>query len=541
MAMWGESSVHFELALTRVLRFVMPAIAAVVPAAGATTLDLRYDVARGGLPAGELEAVAVDSRGLVLSGLGAGGRSGRYRSDPIEAPFAFTAVGPHWRAVVPPGTGLTLELSTSADGDSWSPFHRVMADEHLVPTERYPDGRPNPNYGDTMGGLTHRSRGDGRWVRLRVTLERDSLADLGPALERLTLTFIDSSRPYEGERQATEVLRSGHRAEGLYPKPPVHSRDAWGARPPTCTYSYCTVTHIGIHHTAGVSEYSCSGFSDCAADVRAIQSYHMDTNGWCDVGYNYLASSDGALWEGRGGGDDVRGAHDGHNCGSMGVANMGYYHPPYDHLWTEAQLDAVAELSAWKCDQKGIDPFGISYYAGYGGNMDNIYGHRDVSATACPGDTIYPRLDELKTRVDDKLAGGGGNELIYDTSAANLVQGDWETGTSANDKYGPDYLWTSTGTADIRYCAWSIDLASGGTYDVSLWWSQGSNRTPSGEAGVKQGSVNVFTINQQVDGGRWNSLGLFSFDAGEVLVGVRNGGPGGYVIICDAVKLTKLD
>jgi len=444
-------------------------------------------------------------------------------------------------ADLPPGTDLELELATSADAERWSPYHRVEADPHLVPTERFPDGRPNPAFGDTVGALTHRSRGDGRYVRYRVTLRRSAGATASPVLRRLTTSFIDSRRPGpQAERPTTVEAGSALSPGGLYPRPPVHSRAEWGAEPPVCTYSYCAVTHVAIHHTADVSEYDCAGFDECAADVRAIQAYHMDVNGWCDIGYNYLASSDGALWEGRGGGDDVVGAHDGFNCGSMGVANMGYYHPPYDQLWTEAQIDSVAELAAWKCDQKGIDPFGVSFYSGFGDDMDNLYGHRDVKSTACPGDTIYPRLGELRSRVDDKLTGGG-TVLIYDNPDVDRLQGTWFTGTSAPDRYGADYLWTDTGTGDTRLCGWTVEIPQAGTWDVAFWWSQGGNRSPAAElGGARGGAGRVFVVDQQTGGGQWNSIGSLSLPAGSLTFGVRNGGPGGFVVICDALRLTRL-
>ena len=506
--------------------------------------DLRLDFDASSVLDGRLDGVATSAEGLVLPDLLATATEGVYESETIESPIPFTAVGPHWIADTPEGTGFRLELSTSPDGIDWSPFHEVLVDSHLEPTAFFPDGSPNPNFGHTMGGLRFRSKGDGGFVRYRAVLSRDAGVIETPILRHLTLTFIDSrKRPADAELDLDDPGRSTlGDPEGLYPKPPVNSRSAWGAIPPTCTYSYCTVTHVATHHTAGVGEYSCNGFDDCAADVRAIQSFHMFTNGWCDLGYNYLVSSDGQLWEGRGGGDDVRGAHDGFNCGSMGVSNMGYYHSPYNHVWTEAQLDAEADLGAWKADQKGIDPFGVDFYVGLGSNMDNFYGHRDVSATACPGDNIYPRLGELRTRVSDKLnGGGGGDEIILDNPAVTTLTGSWTTGTASGDKWGADYYWTSTGTADVRLCAWTVNLSEGGLYDVSFWWPEGSNRTPSAEVGVKQGPLQLFTVNQQINGGQWNSVGTFSFTSGNVRAGVRNGGPGGFVVMCDAVRFTKLD
>jgi len=449
-------------------------ITAAASAHAAEMEDLRLDFgpvgARGEL-AGELTGLAATDDGLVIPELLAGESEGAYLSEAIEAPISFTAVGPHWIADTPEGTSFTLELATSPDGVEWGPFHVVQVDSHLVPTEFFPDGTPNPNFGHTMGGLRFRSQGDGAWVRYRAVLRSDAGVTATPVLRHLTLTFIDSSaRPAIVETDAGQSLQN--EPQGMYAKPPVNSRSAWGAIPGTCSYSYCNVTHVATHHTAGVGEYSCSGFDDCAADVRAIQNFHMFTNGWCDLGYNYLVSSDGQLWEGRGGGDDVVGAHDSQNCGSMGVSNMGFYHTPHNHVWTEAQLEAEAELAAWKADQKGIDPFGVSFYAGLGANMDNFYGHRDVGSTACPGDNIYDRLDELKARVDEKLNGGGcaPDPIANAGSDKNSCPGEpVQIGTAAQPDH--TYSWSPGGQTDAQI---TVSPEVDTTYTVTATTSCGS-------------------------------------------------------------------
>lgn len=34
--------------------------------------------------------------------------------------------------------------------------------------------------------------------------------------------------------------------------------------------------------------------------IRGYQKYHMDTNKWDDIGYNFLVGGDGDIFEGRG-------------------------------------------------------------------------------------------------------------------------------------------------------------------------------------------------------------------------------------------------
>lgn len=34
--------------------------------------------------------------------------------------------------------------------------------------------------------------------------------------------------------------------------------------------------------------------------VRQIQTFHIESRGWFDIGYNFLIGGDGAAYEGRG-------------------------------------------------------------------------------------------------------------------------------------------------------------------------------------------------------------------------------------------------
>jgi hypothetical protein len=322
-------------------------------------------------------------------------------------------------------------------------------------------------------------------------------------------------------------------------RPPVFSRSSWGANPANCTPSYCNTTHVAMHHTASASEYTSTSWSQCAANVKATQVYHMQTRGWCDIGYNYLVCPHGDIFEGRGGGDNVRGAHDGYNCGSMGVAMMGYFHAPYAQTLNAAMKDSFVDLAAWKCDQQNIDPLGSSWYAGLGAVEQNLYGHRDVSNTACPGDFAYAELPLLRARIDTAI-NGGGTQLILDNGAASYT-GTWTTSSSASGKYGADYRWASTGTAPAR-ALWTPNIPSAGSYQVSMWWPAGSNRYPATLVGVALNSgIRTATVNQQINGGQWNVLGSVYLPAGaNTTFGLSNAGANGWVVIADALRLIKL-
>ena len=133
------------------------------------------------------------------------------------------------------------------------------------------------------------------------------------------------------------------------------------------------VSYLFIHHTAGAQ---CSTRDACSAQMRSIQAYHMDTNGWADIGYNYLVGGDGAVYEGRGW--PKVGAHTyGYNSVSVAISLMGDF---TNVLPSAAMLQATKDLI--NCaETQGVL---TSNY--------RMFGHRDGGCTACPGNRLYPEI-----------------------------------------------------------------------------------------------------------------------------------------------------
>lgn len=301
---------------------------------------------------------------------------------------------------------------------------------------RFDDPAARPAGARHVSGLAHSYAGAFDRVRLTWT------GDLRP--RAVSLILVDAfEAPVQPDRPLPNASDAGA-GDAPFPKPPVYARSTWGADAPQCGSSYCTTTHMAVHHTASSADYAVATWSQAAANVKAIQAYHMYTNGWCDVGYNYLVTKQGWIFEGRAGGDNVNGAHDGFNCGSMGVAVLGYFHTPVNNAPTVALGNALADLGAWKFDQQGIAPYGSSWYAGYGGTMTNVYGHRDVKATACPGDLLYATLGALRDAIAARLAGTPSNGtlkgVLYDASVgtSKRVQGTVALANGTFVKTGSD-------------------------------------------------------------------------------------------------------
>lgn len=70
--------------------------------------------------------------------------------------------------------------------------------------------------------------------------------------------------------------------------PTIIPRCQWGAEAfrGTPTQLSLPLPYYFIHHTYSPSK-PCLTFDQCASNMRAMQSYHQNTNGWADIGYRY--------------------------------------------------------------------------------------------------------------------------------------------------------------------------------------------------------------------------------------------------------------
>ena len=151
--------------------------------------------------------------------------------------------------------------------------------------------------------------------------------------------------------------------------------------------------------------------------VRAIQAYHMDADGYCDIAYHFLVDKYGQIFEGRAGGIDqpVIGGHaGGFNSGSVGVALIGDYTSVKP---TQAQWSALVSLLRWRFSVARVDP-SQGFFQTVASSPCNcqrwpagthvafsstIVWHREVDQTACPGDAFAPDLTNLRIQVQSGI------------------------------------------------------------------------------------------------------------------------------------------
>jgi hypothetical protein len=181
-------------------------------------------------------------------------------------------------------------------------------------------------------------------------------------------------------------------------RPSIISRAGWGANESIRrgSPSYATPRFVVLHHTAGSNNYT---KAQSAAVVRGIYSYHAQTLGWGDMGYNVLVDRYGQIYEGRFGGLDRGpiGAHArGYNTGSFGVSIMGNFDVAEV---PSAAIESVARVTAWKYDVHGIERSATRTMTVNGTRINTFTAHRNVGQTACPGRYLYARMGQLRTRI----------------------------------------------------------------------------------------------------------------------------------------------
>ena len=306
----------------------------------------------------------------------------------FSVPSDSTHIAIHWSG----HPGAVVTAAFSSDGKAFSAPVPVEID----------DGNGGESGGETYGAVM----GVDSIQVVRVTADRP--------LAKLTVLALDAAGP------EPMPLGIGAQADGATMLPPIITRSQWGADE-TLRFDpagdefwpreYFPLQKLIVHHTAGRNHDP-----NPAATVRAIYYYHAVTRRWFDIGYNYLIDEQGRVYEGRYARDFWNGevptsdnpagltVAAGHtkyyNLGSMGIALLGDFtsQPP-----TPAAQASLVRMLAWAAARNGIDPLGANTYSnpqtGLHKFVANIAGHRDYSATGCPGGVLYAMLPSIRKRV----------------------------------------------------------------------------------------------------------------------------------------------
>ncbi|MFD5251342.1 peptidoglycan-binding protein [Streptomyces bobili] len=250
----------------------------------------------------------------------------------------------------------------------------------------------------------------------------------------------------------------------------IVSRSAWGASPWDGTPNTVPLADRNEYyvHWDGATPITRTGY----AIPRAIEAQHL-AQGWSGVGYNFVVSQAGEIFEGRGW--TLQGAHcPGHNVSAIGVqiAVGG------DQEASPQALAAARALYDEACSRTG--------------RTLTKGGHRDGLATLCPGDRLYAWVQAgmpaagYEPSTPDDTTPSTGTVARYQVTINGLTYGYGATGAHVTavgealvarghgDHYtsGPGPTWTDVDTlnyADFqRSLGYTGDDADGVPGESSL-------------------------------------------------------------------------
>ena len=155
----------------------------------------------------------------------------------------------------------------------------------------------------------------------------------------------------------------------------IVNRRTWLAQPAVARSKNLThpVPYVVILHTA---TESCKTLAACVFIVRHAQTFHIESNGWNDIGYSFLVGGDGSVYKGRGWDIESAFAY-GYNRRAIDIGFIGTF---TSEVPTPKQLQAGQQLI-----DEGLKQGKIS-------TEYKLLAHRQVSSTESPGLAFFTLL-----------------------------------------------------------------------------------------------------------------------------------------------------
>jgi len=416
----------------------------------------------------------------------------RQVSSPLDGSRSFQLpidghhIAVHWRGA----PRAHVRVAMSEDGHSFGPWQTVELDEI---------GEQRRN-GETYGQIMEAAGVEAVKVGADRPLGRVSvltIADGQTSVRRRWALRDDASASVQ---QPGVISRAGWGADESLRFNPDGS-EKWPAE-------FHPVQKLIVHHTA-----TKNADPDPAATIRSIYYYQAVTQGWGDIGYNFLVDEAGHVYEGRHSrdyaagenptgenlaGEGVTAAHaQGFNSGTVGMALLGTL---TDRDATAPARDALERMLAWEADRHAIDPQGASLYtnpvSGTQATFANIAGHRDVNATECPGNFFYSTLPSLRRDVAARLGGSTVDttppappSALTATPGKGRVTLDWADNTESDlagyrvYRRNKNGTWPTSPLVSITSSAFTDTGLKNGTtytYRVTAYDRNGNQSQPSG-------------------------------------------------------------
>ncbi|WP_224360308.1 golvesin C-terminal-like domain-containing protein [Hyalangium versicolor] len=208
----------------------------------------------------------------------------------------------------------------------------------------------------------------------------------------------------------------------------------------------------------------------------------------------------------------------------------------------------------WKDLPQGKPESQAAYQDGYNGGLDQ-FGRRpanpagiDIADGTFWTDLGMSNNDWVNVTYLWTTGGGTPSGLVIDSNNASndtakgyveLAGASWASSTNVAGYYGSGYYASPTAAVSEPATFWFY-LSAAGSKTIDAWWTSASDRSTTAPfiiwnaSGTKLATVNV---NQQLNGGKWNTLGTWSFTAGWNKVQLSRWTTSGAYVIADAIQV----
>lgn len=366
---------------------------------------------------------------------------------PVDLPSEVAVVGATWAAG---SAGDTAQARVLTQG-RWSSWQDLEVEDDHAPDPDRPEAR-GARHGTAPLVVTNAERVEVRVLSSDSSLPKDARVEV-----------VD---PGTSAADAPAPAGPAASASAAAAKPTIYTRAQWGADESkrTASPAYGQVQLGFVHHTVDTNNYTAD---QVPGIIRGIYAYHVDGQGWSDIGYNFLVDRFGRTWEGRYGGMDraVIGAQTAnYNSWSTGVSVIGDYRVA---AVPSAVTSAVSRVLAWKFSLAGIPATGKVYARDK--YFERISGHRDGYATSCPGDQLYAKLPAIRSTAASLVG-----RLPVATAKRDV------TGDASSDLVSyPGTLATPTVTGTVSLLRGARPIPVGWGKRIGTGWSALSHVTAS--------------------------------------------------------------
>ena len=117
-------------------------------------------------------------------------------------------------------------------------------------------------------------------------------------------------------------------------------------------------------------------------DAATIRDWHVNGNGWSDIGYHYVIKLNGEIESGRP--LDIAGAHvKGHNADSIGICYIG-----------GADEDMNPKDTLLECQEESLRELIFSLRMVWDKHL-TIHGHNEYASKACPSFKVSEKFKDI--------------------------------------------------------------------------------------------------------------------------------------------------